>query len=58
MKIISYSLKLFMETKLKNVKFLRISGIFGDLFTLKVNIKWSMAFKANKFCPCKLNYNQ
>ena len=33
---------------MKNFKFSRISGVFGDLFTLKVNIKWSRAFKANK----------
>ena len=43
---------------MKIFKFSRIFCIFIDLFTLKVNIKWSKAFKANNFCSCKLNYNQ
>ena len=33
---------------MKKFKFSRISGIFADLFTLKVNIKLSKVFKANK----------
>ena len=36
-----------METKLKKSSFQEISGIFPDLFTLKVNIKQSNAIKVN-----------
>ena len=38
-----------METKLKNSIFQKISGIFPDLLTLKVNIKQSKAIKVNIF---------
>ena len=36
----------------KKMKFSRISESFGDLFTLKMNIKWSKVFKAIRFFLC------
>ena len=41
-----------MKQSKTKLKFSRISEIFGDLFTLKVNIKWSKVFKAIRFCSC------
>ena len=36
-----------METKLKKSSFQEISGIFPDLLTLQVNIKYLKAVKVN-----------
>ena len=36
-----------METRHKKSSFQKISGIFPDVLTLKVDIKWSKAIKEN-----------